>query len=107
MDIGKRSARIFGGLAFGVIILLAGCTPYQTQPAPTLPQPRLAAAPASGACSSCGVITSVQSMSPTDYQVTIRLDNGSMQTIALPTQPAFQVGDRVQILSQPTTYSTY
>ncbi|HET8552338.1 MAG TPA: hypothetical protein VFM97_07685 [Gammaproteobacteria bacterium] len=106
MDIGKSSVRLLGGVAFGVMILLAGCAPEPTQPA-SLPQPRLAAAPATGACTNCGVITSVQSLSPTDYQVSIRLDNGSVQTIALPTQPAFQVGDRVQILSQPPTYPAY
>lgn len=99
-------ARLSGGVALGISVLLAACStqPYETQ-AP-LPQPRLAAAPAT-ACSNCGVITAIQTLSPSDYQVTVRLDNGSVQTIAQSTQPAFQVGDRVQILSQPGTYPPY
>lgn len=96
--------KLIGGLALGVVTLFAACTTEPYQAATPLPQPTLVAAPTTTACSNCGVITTIQTLSPTDYQVTVRLDNGSVQTIQLPAQPAFQVGDRVEIMSQPAGY---
>ncbi|HET8700385.1 MAG TPA: hypothetical protein VFL97_01820, partial [Nitrococcus sp.] len=72
-------------------------TSYETQPA-------LTAAP-STSCSACGTITSItESSSPYGgggYRVAIHLDNGQNTTIVQSTRPAFNVGDRVQILNQP------
>lgn len=98
----KHTTRILTGVALGVCGLLAGCAPeaYYNSPPPPPPQPALTAAPVTGACNSCGAITSVQALAPNDYQVTIRLDNGSVETIHQAAQPAFQVGDRVQVLTQ-------
>lgn len=99
--------KLSGGIALGITALLAACSTQPYQAGTPLPQPTLAAAPTTTACSNCGVITTIQTLSPTDYQVTVRLDNGSVQTIRQSTQPMFQVGDRVQIVSQSGAYSPY
>ena len=93
---------VLAGVLACSAVALIGCYPnntttsYETQPA-------LTAAP-SADCSGCGTITSIDHSSDIysgGYQVTVRLDNGQDQVISQSTQPAFRVGDRVQILNQP------
>lgn len=98
MELARNTARLLGGVALGSAIMLAGCVaePYPQQ------QLALASAPA-GACNSCGVITAIQGVYPDDYRVTLRMDNGGIQTLDQETQPAFRVGDRVEILSRTAT----
>ncbi|HEX5314068.1 MAG TPA: hypothetical protein VFX38_04055 [Gammaproteobacteria bacterium] len=85
-------------LAMAAFALLGACVVEPT------PQPQsqlvLTAAPTTGTCTSCGVITSVQTVEPADYRVTIRMDTGDMRTLDQAQQPAFQVGDRVQIVTR-------
>ncbi|MGH8307513.1 MAG: hypothetical protein ACRER0_04495 [Gammaproteobacteria bacterium] len=97
MDIANYSKKLLAGLALGSVALLAACV---VRPVPQQPQVALTAAPTSGTCSNCGVITSIQSVSASDYRVIIRMDSGTTQTLDQAHQPAFRVGDHVQILNR-------
>ncbi|MGH8161970.1 MAG: hypothetical protein ACRESR_07505 [Gammaproteobacteria bacterium] len=82
--------------ALGAAGVLSGCV---VRPAvPPTPRYAITAAPTSAPCNSCGTITSIQAESPTGYVVTIRMDDGTVRTVRQTKQPAFQVGDRVQLL---------
>lgn len=102
----KSSHMLLAGVLASSSFGLIGCYPNRTTTAYET-QPALTAAPSSD-CSSCGTITSIDRSGGTyggtssgAYRVTVRLDNGQDETITQSTQPAFRVGDRVQILNQP------
>ncbi|MGH8272857.1 MAG: hypothetical protein ACRES9_01170 [Gammaproteobacteria bacterium] len=97
MNIATYGKTIFGAAVLGSAGLLGACV-VSPPPNPPPPSYAIAAAPTNQACKSCGVIESIQAQRPRDYQLTITMDNGTTRTIDLTQQPAFQVGDRVQIL---------
>lgn len=97
MNVANYSRRLLSGLAIGSLTLLAACV---VEPPAQPPQSALAAAPTTGTCTACGVISSIQSVSATDYRVMIRMDTGTTRTLDQVQQPAFQVGDHVQILTR-------
>ena len=99
MDIAKQGRILLGSAVIGSASLLSACVVQAPPPQPA-PQLVLAAAPSAGPCNSCGVISSIQVVNPSDYRVTIHMDTGAMQTLDQPQQPAFQVGDRVQVLKR-------
>ena len=68
-------------------------------------RPEVAAAPAT--CAQCGVVESVKTAGAetakgvtdsTPYRVSIRMDDGSTRSIALPSAAGYAVGDRVRVL---------
>jgi hypothetical protein len=68
-------------------------------------RPGVAAAPAP--CVACGVVESVKTVAAriphdakdsTRYTVSIRMDDGSTRSIALPSAAGYAVGDRVRVL---------
>ncbi|MGH8426528.1 MAG: hypothetical protein ACRES7_00915 [Gammaproteobacteria bacterium] len=101
MDIANYGKRLLGGVAIGSMSLLTACV-VQSAPPPA-PALALTAAPTTAPCASCGVITSIQAIAPSDYRVSIRLDTGAMETLDQAQQPAFRVGDRVQILQRTSS----
>ena len=65
-------------------------------------------APGRAACVHCGVVESVRVVADeiekdvnksTLYRVTVRMDDGSMRSISLPSAPGYAVGDRVRVLN--------
>lgn len=85
-------------ILLGSLTVLAGCyPPYSTPPAEV--QPTLTSAPSAN-CTACGTITAIKSVENA-YQLTVRLDDGRLETITQTAQPTFRVGDRVQILNRP------
>jgi hypothetical protein len=99
MNIAQYGKTLAGAAVIGSAALLGACvsTAPPSSP-PAQPSYAISAAPTNGACKSCGVITAIHEMSPSGYSVTLKMDNGSTRTVNLTSQPAFQVGDRVQIL---------
>lgn len=95
MNIARNTARVLGAAIIGSTVLLTACV---VEPRAPETQPALASAPTSESCDGCGTITAVRSVSANDYRVTLRMDDGGVRTINLNQQPAFQVGDHVQLL---------
>lgn len=94
----NRSHILPAMILLGSLSTLSGCyAPYSAPPAEV--QPTLTSAPSAN-CTACGTITAIKSVENA-YQVTVRMDNGRLETITQATQPAFRVGDRVQIVNQP------
>lgn len=95
----KSSHMLLAGVLASSSFALVGCYPNKTTTTSYETQPALTTAP-SADCSACGTIMAINNSNGA-YQVTVRLDNGQDETITQSTQPAYRVGDRVQILNQP------
>lgn len=96
MNIISTGKILTGAIALCAPIILGGCIVAP----PSQPQTdryALTAAPTNKACQSCGVVSSVD-LSSNVYRVIIQMDDGSVRTVDQQNQPAFQVGDRVQVL---------
>lgn len=66
------------------------------------PQPSAAAASGgsvqSAACTTCGIVESVQAVEPDGFRVRVRMDDGSRRTFSQPTAPGYEVGEKVRII---------
>jgi len=88
---------VFGALAAAA---LTGMLPIASS------RPEYATPPAikTAGCAHCGVVESVRVAeknvkNSTRYRVTVRMDDGSMRSVSLPTAPGYAVGDRVRVLN--------
>ena len=55
-------------------------------------------------CAHCGIVESVRVAgknvkNSTLYRVTVRMDDGSVRSVSLPSAPGYAVGDRVRVLN--------
>ncbi len=96
MNIISTGKVLTAAATLGAAVILGGCV-VAPPPQPQTHQYALTAAPTNKACQSCGVVTSVN-LSSSVYSVSIHMDDGSTRTVHQRKQPAFQVGDRVQVL---------
>jgi hypothetical protein len=106
---------IFSAVASVIFVALgaiAGIAAYLSKPSGDGAGPRdvpvaVAAKPVDRACPDCGVVIAVKRVelkskaakAPSQYQVRVRMSDGSERTVTYTSAPAWKAGDRVRLLN--------
>jgi len=84
--------------------LSSDADPARAQPVPAskLAQPRVVTAPTD--CRDCGVVESMRAVeNSADYEIRVRMNDGTYRTLYERTRPAFTVGQKVRVTDRGVT----